>query len=307
MRRRLKEAVRLSAGFAMKPGLDYVIVARRDLLKAPFERIGKSSASGSKASKNIHGHRPAPGKNDGKKPQLLRGDRAVSAHPDCLAISLCESEDRERTDCGGSPSEDHPAEPAGRNACRADPGQAQPAQGAVPGAVETRDQAIAKSARVSIDTAAVSGSINLTGARLDDLKLKGYHETVDDKSPIITLFSPSDTQGRLLYRTRLYRQRGIRHRSRPDDGLDGQERRQADDDDACDADLHQRQGRGTFHPHDLVDEHFMFTGRGQDHQRQRRAGIALHLWPRHPLQQADDARASTFCMKASSASSASTA
>lgn len=72
-------------------------------------------------------------------------------------------------------------------------GQAQPAQGAVPGAVETRDQAIAKSARVSIDTAALSGSINLTGARFDDLKLKEYHETVDDKSPLITLFSPSDT------------------------------------------------------------------------------------------------------------------
>jgi YidC/Oxa1 family membrane protein insertase len=66
--------------------------------------------------------------------------------------------------------------------------------GAVPGAVETRDQAIAKSARVTIDTPALSGSINLTGARLDDLKLKEYHETVDDKSPIITLFSPADTK-----------------------------------------------------------------------------------------------------------------
>ncbi len=73
-------------------------------------------------------------------------------------------------------------------------GQAQPANGAVPGAVETRDQAVAKSARLIIDTAALDGSINLTGARFDDLKLKEYHETVDDKSPLITLFSPSDTQ-----------------------------------------------------------------------------------------------------------------
>ena len=72
--------------------------------------------------------------------------------------------------------------------------QVQPAaQGAVPGAVESRDQAIAKSARVAIDTPALSGSINLTGARFDDLKLKEYHETVDDSSPIITLFSPADT------------------------------------------------------------------------------------------------------------------
>ncbi|MBB5533661.1 membrane protein insertase YidC [Rhizobium giardinii] len=66
--------------------------------------------------------------------------------------------------------------------------------GAVPGGNENREQAIAKSARVTIDTPALSGSINLTGARLDDLKLKEYHETVDDKSPIITLFSPADSK-----------------------------------------------------------------------------------------------------------------
>ncbi|MDQ1184902.1 MULTISPECIES: ribonuclease P protein component [Agrobacterium] len=36
MRRRLREAVRLSAGFAMKPGHDYVIVARRDALNTDF-------------------------------------------------------------------------------------------------------------------------------------------------------------------------------------------------------------------------------------------------------------------------------
>ncbi|ASY67539.1 Ribonuclease P protein component [Sinorhizobium fredii CCBAU 83666] len=31
--------MRLSAGFAMKPGHDYVIVARRDLLNAPFDAL----------------------------------------------------------------------------------------------------------------------------------------------------------------------------------------------------------------------------------------------------------------------------
>ena len=39
MRRRLKEAVRLHAGFAMQPGHDYVVVARRDVLTAPFEKL----------------------------------------------------------------------------------------------------------------------------------------------------------------------------------------------------------------------------------------------------------------------------
>ncbi|MDO9416407.1 membrane protein insertase YidC [Pararhizobium sp.] len=63
----------------------------------------------------------------------------------------------------------------------------------VPGGTETRDEAVSKAARIKIDTPALSGSINLKGARFDDLKLKEYHETVDNKSPIITLFSPSET------------------------------------------------------------------------------------------------------------------
>jgi ribonuclease P protein component len=41
MRRRLKEAVRLKAAFAMKPGHDYVVVARRDVLTAPFDALTK--------------------------------------------------------------------------------------------------------------------------------------------------------------------------------------------------------------------------------------------------------------------------
>lgn len=39
MRRRLKEAVRLSARFAMQPGHDYVVVARRDVLTASFASL----------------------------------------------------------------------------------------------------------------------------------------------------------------------------------------------------------------------------------------------------------------------------
>jgi ribonuclease P protein component len=39
MRRRLREAVRLMAGVPFKPGHDYVIVARRDTLAAPFDRL----------------------------------------------------------------------------------------------------------------------------------------------------------------------------------------------------------------------------------------------------------------------------
>lgn len=65
--------------------------------------------------------------------------------------------------------------------------------GAVPGAGATREEAVGQSARVAIDTPTLSGSINLTGGRLDDLHLKDFHETVDKTSPTIVLLSPAQT------------------------------------------------------------------------------------------------------------------
>ena len=57
-----------------------------------------------------------------------------------------------------------------------------------------RDAVVTASSRVRIETDKVTGSINLTGARIDDLSLKGYHQTVDRSSPLITLLSPSGTR-----------------------------------------------------------------------------------------------------------------
>ncbi|MCQ0990314.1 membrane protein insertase YidC [Jiella marina] len=57
-------------------------------------------------------------------------------------------------------------------------------------AAQDREAVIANGNRVPIDTPELSGSINLTGARLDDLRLKNYHETVDESSPTIVLLSP---------------------------------------------------------------------------------------------------------------------
>lgn len=58
-----------------------------------------------------------------------------------------------------------------------------------------RDAAIAASSRLPIDTEDLSGSINLTGARIDDLRLDHYRETTDEDSPVITLLSPSGAPG----------------------------------------------------------------------------------------------------------------
>ncbi|MCO6051497.1 membrane protein insertase YidC [Mesorhizobium sp. RP14(2022)] len=56
---------------------------------------------------------------------------------------------------------------------------------------QTREQALAASPRVAIDTPNVVGSINLRGGRIDDLRLKHYHLTVDDSSPLIELLNPA--------------------------------------------------------------------------------------------------------------------
>ncbi len=68
------------------------------------------------------------------------------------------------------------------------PGQA---AGRRPRAAETRAQALAKSPRIADRDRQPTGSIALKGARIDDLSLNKFHETVDQNSPPIVLLSPS--------------------------------------------------------------------------------------------------------------------
>jgi YidC/Oxa1 family membrane protein insertase len=75
---------------------------------------------------------------------------------------------------------------------KANPG-AQPGAGAAgqSGQKLPRDAALKQAMqRAPIDTPTLGGSINLTGGRFDDLRLKTYHETPDPKSPEIELLSP---------------------------------------------------------------------------------------------------------------------
>jgi YidC/Oxa1 family membrane protein insertase len=58
----------------------------------------------------------------------------------------------------------------------------------------TRETAIAGSPRIKIDTPRLTGSISLKGARIDDLSLVQFRETVDPSSPPIVLYSPSGTE-----------------------------------------------------------------------------------------------------------------
>ena len=70
----------------------------------------------------------------------------------------------------------------------------QPAQQDASRTVVSREEALAQSARVSIDNPRIKGSINLKGARLDDLVLKDYRETVKPTSPNIVLLSPRESE-----------------------------------------------------------------------------------------------------------------
>ena len=56
---------------------------------------------------------------------------------------------------------------------------------------ETRTAALGKTTRLPIETDRLQGSISLTGARIDDLKLLDYNVRLNDPSEKVTLLSPA--------------------------------------------------------------------------------------------------------------------
>lgn len=66
---------------------------------------------------------------------------------------------------------------------------------ATPGTVVvSREQAAAASARIPVATPALSGSVSLRGARIDDLFLKNYRQTVEKTSPPVELLRPEGSR-----------------------------------------------------------------------------------------------------------------
>ncbi|HEX4179912.1 MAG TPA: membrane protein insertase YidC [Caulobacteraceae bacterium] len=66
--------------------------------------------------------------------------------------------------------------------------------GAPPAGFAPVAQAAAASPRVKLDTPSLTGSINLRGARIDDLFLKRYREKIDPNSPMHELFRPEGAE-----------------------------------------------------------------------------------------------------------------
>src|SRR3546814_8382939 len=59
-------------------------------------------------------------------------------------------------------------------------------------------QAISEAPRISIETPKLKGSIKLKGARIDDIVLHTYNQTIKKDTQPIRLFSPSATKDRYI-------------------------------------------------------------------------------------------------------------
>ena len=83
-----------------------------------------------------------------------------------------------------------PAAPqaSGQPARRARPARRRPARRHAQ--VVSRQEALARSPRVTFDTPELIGSIALKGARIDDVRLVKYRETIDPKSDPVPVLSP---------------------------------------------------------------------------------------------------------------------
>ncbi|HDO51447.1 MAG TPA: YidC/Oxa1 family membrane protein insertase, partial [Rhizobiales bacterium] len=112
---------------------------------------------------------------------------------------------QEQQNAASAPQADPAAGPAAgpanipKPAADGGPPRPSPSAAAVPGAAPVpagmgRKSALAESRRLRIETPKLRGSIALTGARIDDLVMTRYRETVNPDSPAVTLFSPSGSE-----------------------------------------------------------------------------------------------------------------
>ena len=63
-----------------------------------------------------------------------------------------------------------------------------------PAEIRARDEVLADTPRVPIETGRVAGSVSLVGGRIDDLILRDYRESVEPDSPNIILLSPQGSE-----------------------------------------------------------------------------------------------------------------
>ena len=86
------------------------------------------------------------------------------------------------------------ATPAAQGQPSALPTAGAPATPATTQAIRPVEAALAEGNRVAIETPALAGSINLVGARIDDITLTKYRQTIKKDSPPVRLFAPGGTK-----------------------------------------------------------------------------------------------------------------
>ncbi|ALJ11252.1 membrane protein insertase YidC [Sphingopyxis macrogoltabida] len=90
---------------------------------------------------------------------------------------------------GGAPA----ATPAAQGQPSALPTPGAPAAASAPAAIRPIETVLREGQRIPIETPALSGSINLVGARIDDITLTKYRQTIQKDSPPVRLFAPGGT------------------------------------------------------------------------------------------------------------------
>jgi YidC/Oxa1 family membrane protein insertase len=115
-------------------------------------------------------------------PQMEK--RKLAEQTQSELVKPAQPADNAATPQGGAPA------PQSNNTPANSPATTQPAAAAP---VVARDVAISASPRIKIETPNIVGSIALKGARIDDISLVKFRETVDPNSAPIVLFSPSGT------------------------------------------------------------------------------------------------------------------
>ena len=132
---------------------------------------------------------------------------------------------------------------------------------------------------------ACTGSINLTGGRIDDVRLKDYRLTVEKDSPTIELLSPSALPNGQYAEIGFVGDAAAGVGARSGHGLDG--RGQSRLTHSTPVTLAYTNDKGlTFKRTIAIDDNYMFTISDSVTERGGRARLAVELRPRDTLRQA---------------------
>jgi YidC/Oxa1 family membrane protein insertase len=124
--------------------------------------------------------------------QFIFGLPQMEKHRQEALQRQAQQKTEQKTETTSKPTQSS-AQPAGNTTAPGAEPPAAPGTSPAPPTESSRAVVLAAGHRVAIDTPDIKGSINLKGARIDDVSLVRYRETVNPNSPAIVLLSPSGT------------------------------------------------------------------------------------------------------------------